>query len=161
MDQNYLKKVLSYCPASGVFTWRESRGPVKAGSEAGCANPHGYIFIRIDTILHRAHRLAWLYMTGDFPEDEIDHINGDKGDNRFANLREASHSQNMQNRKLNKNNKTGTNGVYLHEQSGKWLAFINFEGKKKYLGLFITKERAVEAREQAEKQYGFHENHGR
>lgn len=132
-----LREVLHYDPENGQFTWLISRrGHIKAGSIAGCLDDRGYRGIKIDQILCRAHRLAWLYMTGAWPDCEIDHINQLKYDNRFSNLRAVNRRQNEQNKLMRSDNKSGFKGVSLHKASGKWQAFISVRGKSIYLGKY-------------------------
>ena len=94
-------KLLSYDSANGAFVWKHNmRGPVKAGDPAGFVRQNGdYMFacIKVDGRIYRAHRLAWLYVTGEFPDNEIDHINGNPMDNRIENLRDATRMSNAQN----------------------------------------------------------------
>ena len=90
ITQSELKELLNYDPATGVFTWLVSRGRVKASSVAGHVHSRGYIVIMVDGRRHLAHRLAFVYMTGTFPDDQVDHINEIKADNRWINLREAT-----------------------------------------------------------------------
>ena len=138
-----LKEFLSYNPETGVFVWIKS--PVnhtKIGDTAGSPTVQKYNQIMIGGIGYKAHRLAWLYMTDKMPDDMIDHINGDRTDNRFCNLREATRRQNQQNQtKPQKGNKSGYLGVASHK-SGKYEAKISINGKIKYLGLFVTPEEA-------------------
>ena len=137
-----LREVLDYCPDTGVFTWKiRTNSRVKVGDVAGCLDKDGYLRIQIDSRLHFTHRLAWFYVTGEWPPDQIDHINGIRDDNRIANLRAATRSENGQNRrKPQANNTTGYLGVTRHR--GKFLAKIRLDGKRKHLGLFNTPEEA-------------------
>lgn len=98
LSQEYLKSILHYDPETGILSWKVDRRRVKIGQIAGylCL---GYVAIGIDGKLYKGHRLAWLYMTGEWPKDEIDHINRTKHDNRWVNLREATKEQNCDNRK--------------------------------------------------------------
>src|SRR5690349_20811660 len=111
-----VRQVLSYDAITGQFTWRVSKGlRVRAGGNAGFvaqgANT-GYVIIGIDGRQYRAHRLAWFYVTGEWPPDEIDHINGNRADNRWANLRPATVAENQRNRAKSKRNTSGYKGVY-------------------------------------------------
>lgn len=98
-----LRELLHYDPQTGIFTWRVTRGNLKACSRAGSMKEDGYIRVCIGERRYHAHRLAWLYVTGDWPVEEIDHINRNKADNRFTNLRPATRSTNEQNRRWNVN----------------------------------------------------------
>jgi hypothetical protein len=139
-----VRAVLNYDPLTGVFHWAVRRGQrMKAGDRAGARNNEGYVGIEIDCRSYKAHRLAWLVTHGEWPASEIDHINGDRGDNRIANLRAGTKAQNQQNRKLNSDNKSGFMGVYNFQ--GKWRASIGYRGKPRYLGTFATPEEAAEA----------------
>lgn len=136
-----LRQVLNYNPETGVFIWKIPTGKrTKVGSVAGSIRKDGYRPIKVDGHRYLAHRLAWLYQTGEWPTDVIDHINGDPSDNRIANLREASRFQNQQNQGVRKNNTSGFKGVSLSR--GRWCAEIRVHGKKKSLGSFDTPEEA-------------------
>lgn len=144
-----LREILSYDPDTGEFTWKKSRRGVKAGATAGCLNGSGYLLIRIDGKLYRAHRLAWFYMTGEWPLREIDHKEGESSNNRWFNLREASHRKNIENqRNAHKGNTSEVLGICLkkdHYRASPWIAKITIGGKQKNLGYFRTKEAAHEA----------------
>ena len=134
-----LRATLKYDAGSGVFFWVNSRRGVSAGQRAGADGGQGYIEIRIDGKKYRAHRLAWLYVYGVWPQ-EIDHINMDKADNRLNNLRIATHSQNMANRRKMPLNKTGFKGV---SQNGSgWRAVIKKNRKFIHIGTYQTPEEA-------------------
>lgn len=158
ITQERLKKVLNYNPGTGDFTWVSSIGPIKSGSKAG-TEKGGYINIQIDKKLYKAHRLAWLYINGAFP-DNIDHINHIGIDNRILNLRDISHADNMRNRSLSSNNKSGVNGVFFYKRDSLWVAQIEIHRKNIFLGRFNDKFDAICARKSADNKYGFHENHG-
>lgn len=115
LPQNRLKEMLIYYPETGIFIWNERRRGRKFGQIAGNLNKvSGYVCIVIDGNNYLAHRLAWLYVHGDFPSGEqsfIDHINGKKGDNRIVNLRKASHKENHRNKPITSNNSSGITGV--------------------------------------------------
>jgi hypothetical protein len=139
-----LREMLDYCPETGVFRWRVSNGKrAIAGQPAGGISRNGYARISIDDAKHYAHRLAWLHVHGVWPQGQIDHINGVKADNRIANLREASASQNGQNRSAARaDSGSGKIGVRLNPTSGRWGAEIVKNGQKHNLGYFDTKEAA-------------------
>ena len=141
LTQRELKKVLKYDPETGIFTWRkENCSPLcrfKEGFVAGGLDKYGYIVIRINNKGYRSHRLAFLYMNGELPEDSVDHINGVKNDNRWANLRECTYSENNQNQRNPKNSNTsGYLGVYWHKRDRKWRASIRHLGKNLHIGNF-------------------------
>lgn len=138
-----LREVLHYNPITGVFTWRVRTSTcVQVGDVAGGSGSGGYIDIRIDGRKHGAHRLAWLYMTGELPEHEIDHENTCRSDNRWDNLRDATHAQNMQNlRKAPSHNTSGFLGV-SEDRRGLWRAQIMVGGRNKSLGYHQTQELA-------------------
>ena len=141
--QDRLKELLNYDAQSGEFTWRVSRGTAKAGMQAGCVDAHeGYARIGIDGVSHLAHRLAWLYEFGVFPEDQIDHINGERHDNRLVNLRQATNNQNLQNMTKQQGKSSRFLGVSWCKSRNKWQAGIRLNGKSHNLGYFSTEEAA-------------------
>ncbi len=128
-----LKEVLSYDPISGVFIrLTKAAARTKIGEVAGGLDEKGYIRIRVDGERHRAHRLAWLYIAGEWPVPECDHRNLIKSDNRWDNLRQATKSQNMGNRPA----ASVFKGTYWHARSQKWRAAISIDNKKVSLGDF-------------------------
>jgi hypothetical protein len=142
ITQEYIKEILSYNPETGVFTRKvRTSSSVKIGDVAGCLSYDG-IYISVCNKLHKAHRLVWLYVYGDWPPLGIDHINGNPSDNRICNLRLATDEQNGRNRGKNKNNITGFKGVSWHKQVGKFAAQIHHKRRKIHLGLFTTAEAA-------------------
>jgi hypothetical protein len=137
-----VRRHLDYDARTGAFTWRVSPSlGVKAGDPAGFSHD-GYVSIGIKGKYYRAHRLAWLWMTGEWPAGEIDHENLRKNDNRWANLRLATHSQNQTNKRAGKNNTSGFKGVSFCAKSKAWRAQISVDHKKIYLGTHATKEEA-------------------
>ncbi len=155
-----LKQLFEYDPETGEFTRLVDRVSVKAGQLAGSLTAYGYLSIRIDKKPYFSHRLAWLYMTGSFPDGQIDHLNGVRTDNRWANLRDVSHLENHRNMGLSRRNKSGVVGVSWDSSRSLWQSAITVKGVAKSLGRYQSFDDAVEARKQAEIQYGFHENHG-
>ena len=140
-----LREVLHYDPETGVFTRLvRTSNRIKVGDVAGCSAGDGYVQIRVDGVRYLAHRLAFLWMTGEWPRDMIDHINGVRDDNRFANLRPATRAENMQNqRRAMSNSQTGLLGV---TRVGKrFMATIQVDGRKIHIGTFDTPEQAHEA----------------
>lgn len=139
-----LRELLHYDPATGLFTWRvakSNRAPV--GGVAGSLAVRGCVDIGVDGVRHKAHRLAWLYMTGRWPDAEIDHRNTVPHDNRWSNLRELPHVLNSQNsRAPRSNNTTGFLGVTRN--GGRFRAQITVNGKAFNLGRYETPERAYE-----------------
>lgn len=147
LTQQELKKHINYNPETGVFTRVNSTRWDFAGGDTGT----GYKRISIKGKTYKAHRLAWLYVTGNMPDGVIDHINGIRDDNRFCNLREVTTKQNAQNMKsARRDNKSGYLGVNV--EGSKFSASIKVDGKKKYLGSYPTPEQAHEAYIQAKRQ---------
>lgn len=142
------REALRYDPETGNLYWRFSRGrfgnSVKAGAKAGCLHRHsGYIVVRLNGKLLKAHRLAWLLTYGEWPKEHVDHVNCDKGDNRISNLRAADHTTNKWNRRKYKSNKSGFKGVSRYRN--KWQAAITANGTITSLGRFDTPEDAYAA----------------
>lgn len=146
LDRSSLTELLHYCPESGQFTWiKAAARKIKPGDAAGSKGRCGYLRIRLQGAAQQAHRLAWLYMTGSMPPDGmvIDHINGDRLDNRWANLRLVSHPVNMQNqRSARKGTASGLLGVRRQSRGPGWVAAIKVDGKLTHLGSFGTPELA-------------------
>lgn len=145
LDHSHLLTILSYNKRTGEFRWRiKYSRKVVPGSVAGGRNVAGYIVIGIDGVCYYAHRLAWFYVNGQWP-DQIDHKDGDRSNNKWSNLRIATHQQNVLNAKLACNNTSGFKGVSWHKAANKWSAYIILNLKKKHLGLFETAEEAHQA----------------
>lgn len=145
LTQARLKELLHYNPDEGVFTWRVRRKGTRSDQVAGGKQSCGYVEIRIDGKRHLAHRLAFLYVTGAVPSGPVDHINHNRSDNRWGNLREATVSQNLGNARLSKRNKSGHKGVYWDKRDGRWLAHIGMNGRVKRLGRFTDINDAISA----------------
>jgi hypothetical protein len=144
-----IREILTYYPRTGKWIWKRPRSTsIKSGSPAG-ANSHGYIRIKIFSKQYAAHRLAYLYMLGRWPKSRIDHKNGNGLDNRWTNLRLATHSQNIANAKMRCDNKHGCKGV--SKEKGRYLAQICCNGKNHYLGRFSSPELAHAAYQVAAK----------
>lgn len=152
LNQARLKELLDYSPAHGAFIWRVSRSRLAfAGAPAGSKTNLGYVKIVVCGKSYAAHRLAWLYVHGQWPTSEIDHINQNKADNRIANLRQVSRSENCQ----NKSDAT-LPGITWHKPTAKWQARIKINQKLIHLGVFQDIEDAKAARKQAEQKYHTH-----
>lgn len=135
LTQEQLKAKYSYDNLTGIFK-------NKYGKIVGNKNSRGYIRIYVNNTEHKAHRLAWLYVYGKFPDNFIDHINLDKSDNRISNLREATNKQNNYNVGISKRNTSGFKGVNYNKRICKWVAQASINNKNKYLGAFDTAEQA-------------------
>ena len=147
LTQKKLMERLDYNPETGVFTSRLNYGRILKGEESGYKKKTGYISIQVLRRYYGAHRLAWLYVYGEFPDGNIDHINGDKTDNRIANLRIATPTQNVRNIGLRKSNTLGRRGVC--KSGSKFMARIkDGSGKNLYLGTFDTIDEAGDAYEE-------------
>ena len=172
MKPETLRKFFDYNPNTGVLTHRPRSADCFsadrfarawnarfAGKPAGSLGGKGYFQVVVDGRVMQAHRVAWAIATGKDPA-EIDHINGDKSDNRLSNLRDVSHQENGRNLKRSRNNSSGVTGVGWNHLFGKWQARITVGGRSKSLGYFNCLASAANARKRAEEIYGFHPNHG-
>jgi hypothetical protein len=137
---------LEYCPDTGVFTWKSGRFK---GMQAGSVNSHGYRYVKIAGRIYKCHRIAMLFHLGRWPSI-VDHINGDRLDNRIANLREVTQSQNRMNAAVRRDSESGLCGVKWKKSAAKWRAEIKVAGKAKHLGYFDSKDDAIAARKTAE-----------
>lgn len=147
VDIDYVRKVLSYDKDTGVLIWKERVSiRVMVGKAAGTTNSQGYIKITIKGRAYGAHRVAWLLHYGEWPSKVIDHINGNRADNRITNLRDISHADNLINTTKPAKNRCGYRGVTWQGFSNNaWRACIGSNGKKKFLGYFKTPEDAYAA----------------
>lgn len=132
-----LKRILKYNPRTGQFIWNKKLSfRIWPGKVAGCIGVQGYRYIGIKNISYRAHRLAWFYMTGKWPRDFLDHVNGVRSDNRFSNLRLSNNRQNSINKKQHREGKLP--GCSFIKRKNKWQAAFKFKGKRYFIGLFKT-----------------------
>jgi hypothetical protein len=156
-----LRNRLDYVPATGRFAWKfNPQRTVQwngryAGKDASYLNALGYVSIRMKVgdqkVLFQAHRLAFFWMLGKWPEHEIDHVNGDRSDNRWENLREATRAQNAANTSHHQDSKSGVKGVHFCRLRRKWKAGIMAEGRRISCGYHVTKDEAIKARHEAER----------
>lgn len=157
ITQKYLKSILDYDPKTGVFHWKRNQGTAKKGSVAGSSHSEGYVSIRINKKLYFAHRLAWLHVHGYFPENNIDHINRNRRDNKINNLREVSQSCNLRNKVFSDKNTSGVTGVSWLKRRGKWQSYITANKKRHPLGTYGSFDDAVCARLSAEQCLNWHD----
>lgn len=156
LSHQSLLRELTYYPETGHFVRRvDTGGREVSGNVAGTLHPDGYIHIMVLGLIFKAHRLAWFYVHGTWPPDQIDHINRIKDDNRIENLRLATATINNRNITRRKDNGSGVTGVGYEPRTMNWRARISVNGKQIYLGNFSSKEQAIKARQAAEKKYGF------
>ena len=162
LTQAMLKELLHYHPESGIFRWRQARknNSIPPWSVAGSMDGRGYIQINIAKKRWKAHRLAWVYMTGQHPPGEIDHINGVRTQNDWLNLRHASHKQNGENIKQRSDNTSGFRGVCFDKRSKRWLAKVQHHQTQYNLGYFDTAEKAADV-VRAKRAELFTHDHGR
>lgn len=140
-----LREVLSYDPDTGVFLWKVQLGnKAPVGAQAGYIGHYGYRTIRIDQRDYRAARLAFFWMTGNWPEAIVDHIDGARANDRWINLRSANLSQNGANSKRRADQRTAK-GISFHRQAKRWTAQIQVNGERRHLGMFATDEAASAA----------------
>lgn len=144
INQEEIKKLLNYDKETGIFTWKEKRNwRANKGDIAGSINHSGYINIKINGKLFKAHRLAWIYVYGYWPIVDIDHIDHIKTNNKISNLRDVSTSINMQNQNCASSiSTTGLLGVCFHKATNKYQASITINKKRIHLGLFLSAEEA-------------------
>ena len=138
-----LRELLRYEPETGMLYWRERKYPFRSSRLAGRITNKGYRVVNVRGKMYFAHRLAWLIECGRWPAIELDHINGNRDDNRMENLRECTRSQNMAAQiGARSDSKSGIRGVVFHRATGKWLAAIGVNGKRRHLGVFAEREDA-------------------
>jgi HNH endonuclease len=178
-SQDILNQLLRYEPETGLLFWKprpvtmfnsknqsaKHNQSIWNGKNAGqeafkTVNNKGYKYASINRNKYLAHRVVWKMINGSEPLI-VDHINHDQTDNRIDNLRSVDQFVNTRNCKPSKNNTSGVNGVYWSAQHGKWAASINFNYRKKHIGLYSSLDEAALARKAADIAYGFHANHGK
>lgn len=181
LDQNYVRSRFDYDPETGRCFWKVakaehflSNGKQKPetiakrfnkmhpeGSEAFTTNTaSGYKQAKLKGNTYALHRVIWLWMTGEWPEDQIDHFNHIRNDNRWTNLIEATSKQNNRNRKLPNNNQSGYMGVYYIPRVKKWIVYLSIDGKQKYLGYASSPEDGWNIRKEAQNKYDYSATHG-
>lgn len=161
ISQEKLKCLLQYDPVTGVFTWRESKGTAKKGALAGTVSGQGYVNIKLDGHLYKAHRLAWLWEYGAMPDGPLDHINGKRSDNKLSNLRLATLSENQHNQGMRADNKSGIKGVSWDSKNKYWRAQIKTNGRLIHIGSFSDlNEARMEMEKVREKLHGNYASHG-
>lgn len=168
LTQQVMRTLLEYNQETGILVWR-TRQQQWFKSVANCTawnkqnaghiaftNPlSGYLSGRIFNRPYLAHRVIWLWMVGRWPDQEIDHINRVRNDNRWFNLREVTRAENARNLSTRADNSSGAHGVMWDARRGRWRAYINIDYRQMYLGRFRTREEALTARQTAERSYGF------
>lgn len=177
-SKEYLEECFTYEPETGLLYWKKrplkhfkySKFPTIEcnrfnnryfNKEAlNSINRYGYKVSSLNGKCVRAHRVIWKLITG-IDAEILDHIDGDKTNNRIQNLRNVTQIDNQKNQKRYITNMSGTTGVFWNTRVQKWQAFINKERNKKHLGYFDNFEEAVDTRKKAEVEFGYHINHGR
>lgn len=159
LTQPELKKVMFYDPEIGNF-YRLKLRPQDKGRPAGATCGSGYRVINVLCRQYKAHRLAWLYVFGVMPSGFIDHVDGNRANNKISNLRDITPSENAKNQRLRSDNTSGFNGVIWSKTRKKFRATLRSDNGSVHLGYYDDKEAAIKARKAANLAYGFHENHG-
>jgi hypothetical protein len=163
---DYLRKRLRYEPETGKLFWLDYEGMPNnwrarfVGKEALTSYSNGYLLGGIGGVLFLAHRVAYAIHHGKWPDDQIDHINGVRDDNRINNLRVVNQQENLRNSNMKRNNTSGITGVVFSKPRGKWLARIGVGYRRIHIGYFDTLEEAAAARKEAATKHGFTERHG-
>lgn len=161
-----VRRLFTYEPDTGILRWNHRDDVSKswnarfAGKEAGSLDTKGYRRVAVNGKFYLAHQIAWFYVKG-YWADEIDHEDHDRSNNRLNNLRDATSQMNSKNRGLRSDSTSGFVGVSQIRKTGRWRAYFHAPGQKQILlGVFATKEEAVEARKMADNENDFHPNHG-
>lgn len=158
VDQALLKKFFNYDPITGLLTWKLPTKKHKIGEQVGGLD-NGYLRLKLGKVNYRVHRLIWIYMTGKDPVF-VDHIDHNRANNSWSNLREVDRNTNARNKTKNRNSTTGVAGVSFDTTRGKYKASIRVNGKSKHLGYFDNLKDAKAVRKAADVTYGYHSNHG-
>lgn len=166
-SQEELQDLLDYDPATGILTWKHRPDHVGSWNVQNAGQPaftsvtsKGYLYGSLGDLTVRAHRVIWKWLYGEEP-DQLDHIDGNPANNRRANLRSVTPEENQRNTKMRSDNTSGVVGVQYRKDTNKWRAYISVKSSQLNLGSFETMEEAIEARQAAEIEHGFHPNHGR
>jgi hypothetical protein len=149
------KALFNYDPETGLLTWKFSSQSIKEGAEVGTYDktPKSNTRYRKVSVFrenYKVHRIIWLMQTGDWPKGDVDHIDGDGLNNKWENLRDITHSQNLMNAAVRSDSTSGYKGVSYDSRRDKWYAYINIDGKRKMLGRHRTMQEAITARRDAE-----------
>jgi len=166
ITQSELKRICEYNPETGEFvriikrSWKGKEYPCRSLPNSK-GDSWGYLQLNIDRKVYKVHRLIFLYMTGEFPTVDVDHINGDRTDNRWINLRLVTRQDNLRNMGLRQSNTSGITGVSYCTTKKTWEAYIGAGNTRLRLGHYKTKEEAVLARKVAESKLDYHPNHGK
>ncbi|MFT5453097.1 MAG: hypothetical protein ACI9N9_002598 [Enterobacterales bacterium] len=171
--QEYLNECFRYDPKTGYLFWKVRplhhfktyRGMRAVNGRlgnaiAGCLNEYGYSRLQVNGKGYYSHRVIWCLLTGEFPPEEIDHINHNRNDNRMSNLRLSTHHENQKNQSIRSDNSSGVTGLHWHKRDKIWQVDIKLNGKTTYLGSFSDKAKAIQCRQAANIKYGYHSNHG-
>ena len=165
LTQEILQEYFDYDPITGHLTWRTKKHSRKVivGNRAGSiSTKNRHRVLRFMGQLYAEHRVIWLHYYGKWPQGHIDHINHDEQDNRIENLRDVTQAENNMNNSKRKDNSTGYTGVWVNKLNSrkKYMAELNLRGQRLHYSSHYTLEEAIEARKKAEKDFGFHSNHG-
>lgn len=164
LTQEILKELLHYNQDTGIFTWladgKGRRSNKIAGTEGKKNSGKKYLFIKIRGKRYPGHRLAFLFVTGSWPDGQVDHISGNGLENEWVNLRDVTNQENSKNQRLRSNNTSDFVGVNWSIYANKWAAGIYVDGKRSHLGFFIDKQDAIDARQSANIKHSYHKNHG-
>lgn len=151
------KALFNYDEDTGLLTWKFSSAQIKEGAEVGTdtytpVSLTRYRGVKLFGLGYKVHRIIWLMQTGDWPKGDVDHIDGNGLNNKWDNLRDVTHSQNLMNAAVRSDSTTGYKGVSYDKSRERWYAYINIDGKRKMLGRHKTLQEAVQARQDAESQ---------